>query len=359
MGSAILVGAARWNRAFNAWLRAFNDVCADPGLIALARNLVQLTDNPAALRFLYELLTPPIGESDLDVDKLLAAPQVALSGDRVQWAYALYVVDHTRWGRDDPYESDRHDPELARSLSRTGGAPTRLPGNMVPSDPFLLQVDLGEQLQDSLWQPRATQFMTQSGLPKNGLLQLFHTTMGDSETDPATPGGGATVLYMTESELRNRRPTDLSHDCVMFPVHDAALRVLPTFAFLPRSKEDTVLQVIELQHAVDRFARGDEVSRGVELQEMANPFRVTDEAPSRMLGLSHYDYPLERHDGALLRERLPLVDAADDHVLLFNVASDFSFDSIFGDIGRLEVWIRRSDLTALRFDQVFSLMRSG
>jgi hypothetical protein len=95
------------------------------------------------------------------------------------------------------------------------------------------------------------------------------------------------------------------------------------------------------------------------MQEAVNPFRVPDQPPTRLLGLAHFDYPMQPHHAAMLTERLPLADSGDEHVLLFNVTSGFSFDSVFGGAGRLELWIRRSDLSALRFDHVVSFLHSS
>lgn len=80
--------------------------------------------------------------------------------------------------------------------------------------------------------------------------------------------------------------------------------------------------------------------------------------PVRLLGVEHYDHPLEPHDLEIMRERLPLVEEGDRHVLLFTVPSQFSLDDVFGD-GVLEIWIRHSDLVAERFDRVFSHIASS
>ncbi|HMR50220.1 MAG TPA: DUF1963 domain-containing protein [Arachnia sp.] len=361
LGSPELVGSARWNRAFDAWSEAFDAVVGDRELLRQARSLVSSTSAGTSLRFLHEVLRLPVLDYQLDVRKLLADPRVDLRPGDVDWQFALYVVEHTIWGREDPYESDALTPGLVRRLSRIGGAPTVIPGRLIPDDPFLLQVDLNEQLRGSLSLSPAKRFVRNSGLPRGGLLQLFHTTDGDSSTNPAVPGGGATVLYLTEKELRHRRTAHPSKDCIMFPVHDARLEVLPTFSWRSGVDDEKVLlKVIELQRAVDRLARGEEVSAEMSLSEAKNPFSVVDEPPSRLLGLQHYDYrPLEPADVELLASRLPLADAEDEHVLLFNVTSEFSYDGVFGDAGRLEIWMRRSDLRALRFDDVVSLIHSS
>jgi Domain of unknown function (DUF1963) len=358
LGPVGFTSVPKWNRAMDAWWAAFQEVVSDKALLFRARSLVDVTSDSSSLRFLHELLQPPVAEFELDVKRLLKDPRVDLDPAQVEWAFALYVSEHTMYGRDDPYESDDPDSELIRSASRVGGAPTAVPGRHVPDDPFLLQVDLGQQVRYYMSDPKAKSFLRSSGLPRGGVLQLFHTTTGDSTTEPDIPGGGATVVHLSESELRQGRTAQLSSECVAFPVRDAKLAVLPTFMWKGTPEDDTVEKVIALQDAVDQHARGEEVSAEVSLQQAVNPFRVTRQPPTRLLGLQHYDYaPLEPWDAEQLTARLPLQDPADEHVLLFNVASEFTLDSVFGEGGRLEVWIRRSDLVALRFDEVFSLIR--
>ncbi len=360
LGSVELTSVPKWNRAMDAWWAAFQEVAGDKALLARARTLVDLTSDISSLRFLHELLQPPVADFELDVKRLLKDPRVDLDPGKVEWAFALYLCEYTVYGREDPYESDQPDSQLVRSASRVGGAPTVVPSRDIPDDPFLLQVDLGQQLRDSLSDAKAKSFLRSSGLPRGGVLQLFHTTTGDSTTEPDTPGGGATVVYLSESELHQRRTAELSSDCVVFPIHDAKLAVLPTFAWKATPEDDTDEKVIALQDTVDRHARGEDVSPEVSLQQAENPFRGTRQPPTRLLGVQHYDYfPMEPWDAEQLTARLPLPDAADEHVLLFNVASEFSLDSVFGEGGRLEVWIRRSDLVALRFDEVFSFIRTS
>jgi uncharacterized protein YwqG len=43
---------------------------------------------------------------------------------------------------------------------------------------------------------------------------------------------------------------------------------------------------------------------------------------------------------------------------MLNITGEHSFDSVFGDGGRLEIWIRDTDLRAARFKSVVSFIRS-
>lgn len=359
LGPPELVGSVRWNRVFDSWVEAYQRVVSDGGLLDAARALVSRTSDPLELQFLHEVLEPPFVDRAYDIKGLLKDPRVGLSPEKVRWSYAIYLTEQTRWGRDDPYETDVLGSELVRSLSRIGGAPTRISGMYIPTDPFLLQVDLGQQLRDWLHTSAAKTFVRRSPLPRGGLLQLFHSTTGDSYTDAAVSGGGATVLYFSEQQLRARQGAALGHESAVFPVHGAKSQVLPSFTFPDAgAADDVVMKVIALQDGIDRFARGDEVSDEVSLQEAKDPFVRLRQPPVRLLGVQHYDYPLEPYDTEMLMERLPLEEEGDEHLLLFTVPSQFSFETVYGD-GVLEVWIRRSDVLIQRFDRIFSRIASS
>lgn len=130
---------------------------------------------------------------------------------------------------------------------------------------------------------------------------------------------------------------------------------LDSFRHASISTEESVQKVIKLQRAADHWARAGE--RTGEANE-ADPFNRVPDPVSRVLGLQHYDFDLEEEDVALLQERLPLQDGKDAHRLLLNIASERSFDGVYGDSGRLEVWMRAGDLTQARFDTVVSFWRS-
>jgi hypothetical protein len=354
LGSPEMVGSARWNRAFDAVTRALGEVVSDVQLIADIRELATVTSDPRTLRLIWEATAPPMFEYGEEVESILADLRVGLTADAVRWEWAVYVVEHTRWGRKDPYESDTPDEELNRYLTRIGGAPTSIPGFPHPELPFLMQVDLGEQLRDEIYGEAHEVFLDGCGLPAGGLLQLFHSTTGDSVTDPDARGGGAMVRYFTEQQLLDRHLTDSSEDCVMFPVFDARSAIAPSFAPTSSSTAEQTTAIVELQRAQDRAVRGDEPSDSFALAEMTNPVTAVAESVTRLLGVGHPEHrPLPEHI-ELLRERLPLASPRDAHVLLFDVSSEFALDNVFGDPGRLEIWIRRSDLNTAQFDDVVS-----
>lgn len=75
---------------------------------------------------------------------------------------------------------------------------------------------------------------------------------------------------------------------------------------------------------------------------------------TRFGGVSSHGYrPVQR----VLEAALPLQDG-DEHVLLASVETATALEGWFSDSGDLEVWIRRSDLTAQRFEASWLLTRT-
>jgi hypothetical protein len=277
----------------------------------------------------------------------------------VDTAAAIYFAGHERQdqahGENSPYNSEQlyeRVDEPFRGLSRVGGVPTRVPGRDIPEGVFLIQADLLSLATFFIpWRPFAAAVFADAGLPTEGVLQLFHTTTGDSLLDPHLAGGGARLMYLTEAELWLREPLDV--DTFDYPVSETSGSLLPTFAPTPAAGSGEALDtVLAAQNEADRTAgqRG-----GVDV-----PRYWFQKAPqwSRMLGLPHHYYGLEDGHRGVLDKEIPLTDNADRHILLFNLASERQYDQVFGDEGRLEIWIRRSDLLKKKFEHVVSFLHN-
>lgn len=76
---------------------------------------------------------------------------------------------------------------------------------------------------------------------------------------------------------------------------------------------------------------------------------------SRIGGFGHNAWNDELEE--VLSETLPL-DNGDEYFLLFDIAGVRRLEDWFGDSGHLQVWIRRSDLRARRFDLVWCVIRN-
>jgi len=343
-----------WNAIQDRWNRAAEEVLGDPGLLAELRRIVPVVSEPRDHRMLAQLLLVPLDELPAEKGAILDDPRVGLTAEQVEIAPAIYLVDIEPDPRDvSLYDSDEADPEEPfHDLTRIGGLPTWGPWRR-PDSPFILQVDLSTLSQDD--EVRA--FVSGTLLPQSGLLQLFHSTTGDSRTDSQRAGGGATVLYVPEQTLLQRsRP----HGDEVCPGRRLRMRMLPAFRFGASGQSDSVdLEVIALQMRADALARS-----GTRLDEeghvaRTDPFVEIVPSSSRLLGIQWFDVDDSDETREVLARDLPLGALNDRHVLLLDVSSDTVLGGIFGDDGRLEIWIRASDLASRDFSHVVSFIRSS
>lgn len=343
-----------WNALQDRWNRAADELTHDSDLVEQLRRAVAATVDRRDRALLAQLLSVPLDGIPAEKEAILADPRVGLTAGQVDIAPAVYLVDIESYPEDvSLYEADTAEPdEPYHDLTRMGGRPTVGPWGH-PDSPFILQVDLGTALYEDT---TVGEFVTTTSLPAGGLLQLFHSTTGDSRTDSDRPGGGATLLYVPESALQQRARAEGEE---LFAARRIRMMVLPTFRFgTDQLTDDTSLAVIALQERADAIAR-----RGTRSDEDAYAARtdpLAEKVPSvsRLFGLPWYNSDDSEETRDVLARDLPL-RASDDHqVLLFDVSSDTILDGIFGDSGRLEIWVRASDLAASDFSHVVSFIRS-
>jgi hypothetical protein len=77
-----------------------------------------------------------------------------------------------------------------------------------------------------------------------------------------------------------------------------------------------------------------------------------------LLGFPAPDFSGE-DDSALLHQKLPLRGERDRHVLLLNIAEGWTLRDLLGDDGRLEFWMRASDISRSQFDEAVTFLRSA
>ncbi|MFP3713883.1 DUF1963 domain-containing protein [Puerhibacterium sp. TATVAM-FAB25] len=353
------VPVARWNALADEANAALAEVRADAKFLAELRDRVEDTTDEADRALLHEVLTGAVFELGGDVEALRADPRVSDVADELDIAPAIYLAE--QGFEADPYEAEQVWPEDEeyRDLSRIGGVPTLTPdARPLPDDAvFLLQVDCSALTREAVHDEAVASVLRRYPLPKRGLLQVFHTTLGDSRTDPGRPGGGATVRYLAEADVRRR--TAINPSASSYAASHASYRALATFRAAPHAGFAALDRVDQLQEEAYRVARNgsytDEYLRDLD----RDPFVARVGAVAHLFGLPSPDSDIADEDRALLSERLPLTVPEDEHLLLLEVAADHTFDLVFGDGGRLEIWIRSSDLAAARFDDVVSFIRSS
>ncbi|WP_159797039.1 hypothetical protein [Puerhibacterium puerhi] len=304
------VPAVRWNALADESTAALATVHADPDLLAALRERVARATDPAELVALHEVLTGAVLEHGGDVAALRADPRVRDVADELEIEPAVYLAeaDHEA----DPYEAEevRPEDEDLRDLSRIGGAPTRTPGaRAVPEDAvLLLQVDLGNLASGARHHEELAGVLRRRPLPADGLLQVFHTTLGDSRTDPDRPGGGATLRYLTEADVRRRTAPDLSAPA--YPVAQVTATVLPTFRAAPHAGPAALDRVDQLQEEAYGVARSGAFTEEYLRDLERDPFAARAGAVAHLFGLPSPDSDVAAEDRALLHERLPLTETA-------------------------------------------------
>jgi hypothetical protein len=305
-------------------------------------------------------------------EDLRADPRVGLGVDELRIENALFLAEggsmagraqeerysyeHVE-GEPGPAGSRRDDPDEAhRNLSRIGGVPTAAGAGHDPdAEEFLLQLDLRAIRRETPFLDGLDEVLRGTSLPADGLLQVFHSTTGDSCPDPHRPGGGGALRHVPEAEVLDRRPLRIDPDA--YPVSPAVLRVLPTFRS-GAAATDSVFEAVQvLQDDTHRTARNGAYSTGFLDLLGRNPFAAREDAVSYLFGLQAPDFDVDVDQDVLHRD-LPLRDDEDRHRLFLTVAADRTFDQVFGDCGRLEFWLRASDLARGRFDDVVTFIRS-
>lgn len=342
-----------WNALMDRLNSAITDVRDHPDLLADLRRRVHTTSDAGELARLHDVLGGVVGERLCDIDALRADPRVGLGPEQIEIGLGVYLAERTTQG--DPYAAETIEDEY-RDLTRIGGAPTFAGDRPFPGDAFLLQVDLSAFRRYARHDPALAAALHAGALPEHGLLQAFHSTTGDSRTDPDVPGGGGTLRYVPEDAVAARRAPQPRPDD--YPAAPAVGTVLPGFRSGPEATDDAFERVEALQEEVYRVARNGSYSAEYLADHARNPFTARAGAVSHLGGLQAPDHEVTEEDAALFAARLPLVDGDDRHLLLLEVAADHTFDMVFGDGGRLEYWLRRSDVASGRFVDLVTVIRS-
>ena len=355
----LAIPTGKWNRLIDRLLAATDRAIRETDVVDRLRAAVPDITDQADRDFVYLVIAPLVVWEAEDVDTVRNDPRVALTSEELIGAPALYLAENTAGDLEDIYGWDLADEldhdEPFRNLSRIGGTPSRVTGLRLPEDAFLLQIDFRGIPKDHAGDPRLLRLLQSVGVPGDGLLQVFHTTTGDSRTDPDVPGGGATLRYLPEPSLAHRLPLDLDAECAVYPPSRAQASFGLSFGNGPAVTDRSAETVVELQSLADIWARNGNFSE--EFEASTDPFTRTELPATRMFGVQGYDFDLPDEDVDLLKRELPLV-GDDRHVLMLNITGEHSFDSVFGDGGRLEIWIRDTDLRAARFESVVSFIRS-
>lgn len=352
-----------WNGISDRQVQAMAEVRENSQLLHELRSADDSQETNAQRALRYAVLTGAVLDHLDNPETILRDSRVADVAAEIELRPALYFAERRYDDEPDPvspYESETvsADDSEARDLSRIGGVATRSSRTSAPAGlALLVQLDCAMLVREAQWDARVAAVLERFSLPPDGLLQVFHTTLGDSHTDPSRSGGGAQVRHLIEAEVQDRQP--IEHDPFAYEPFQLNVAALPSFTTVLNATGDAMDRVAQLQEEVDRYARGGNFVPGF-LEALAhNPFRASAGTPTRMFAHSAPDFGVTIEDGVMLSARLPLAGPGDEHVLLFDVAGDPAFNGVFGDDGRLEIWMRKSDLVESRFGEVESIIRSA
>ncbi|ALJ21525.1 DUF1963 domain-containing protein [Microbacterium sp. No. 7] len=349
------VPVRKWNKAIDSMLAAADAVRANPVLLerlkALPRDALPDDERPAW----EDLLRPPVDELWDDPAALLADPRVGTTS--LDIARAVYLVEDPLAERDG---TDHGFPD-ARKLSHFGGLPLLGHSERAPDSPLLVQVDFGYLPYASISRTE-TRILREGGVPTEGMLQVFATADSDSRTAPDLPGGGVIVRYIAENDVVAARWSHSDEDGD-YPWRGLKFSpgVTTEIKVWSSSVSELARWVEEEAYSAARMGCPDPTGWYGGFPDEASGIdapRMRARPVSHLLGAVAVDFALDDYDTAVLRQELPLEDALDEHVLLIELAGVQALEDAFGDEGRLQVWMRRSDLHARRFDRIVSFLMS-
>lgn len=355
------IPTGKWNRLIDRLYAAIDHAVQEPAVLDRLRAAIPTITDPVDREFVYQVIAPLVVWQAEDIETVRNDPRVALTAEELVGAPALYLAENSDGTLEDIYSWDLVQTEevdeqfeLFRDLSRIGGAPTLVPDMQPSDDAFLMQIDFRGIAKNHSEQLPLLRLLDEHGAPTEGVLQVFHTTLGDSETDPDVSNGGATLIYLPELSVAARLPVDMDAECAVYQPSRVSASFGLSFSNGPASCTDySSLTVENLQRIADIWARNGRHTE--QYRASTDPFSATELPVTRMFGVQSYDF--DGGDSEVLHRDLPLT-GDDHHVLFLSIAGEHSFDTVFGDCGRLEIWMRDSDLRAAQFDNVVSFIRS-
>lgn len=309
--------APRLNRAVEKYERARAVFQKDREALERVRTCGGFSTDTDDLILMRNLLDPPVEELWRAPAELFADNRVALTDEDASTHVALYMIEDI-WRSPEQEGIENPGETATRYLSHFGGAPV------------------------------------------DGILQVFGEGMFDSRTLPEEPGGGVTVRNIDESTVLSSRPVD--RDDNVFARESIAFEQGITYRAAETIDEDAIDRLSALEAATYSFVALYYQTREqikVESFESTSVGFYPPRRVSHLLGAPSVEYTLDPQDLVLLDEMLPLQDSDDGHVLLVAVAGTGTLAEAFGDEGWLQVWMRRSDLAAHRFDEIVSFVRSS
>lgn len=258
------------------------------------------------------------------------------------------------------------ETSLSKWDSKIGGKPA------VPHD-FIWPEYLGEDY-DGERKSRPLSFMaqinlkdvavhdTENLLPKTGVLSFFYEQVSMTwGFDPLDKGSAKVYYFPDETELSLREfPLNIDKESI---VPELALTFnkkisLPDFSSYPYKDSD--LDWDEYYECRSELGSDfDEWGESTKLLGYPDVIQSPMEEECERVSRGYRCGSSEDYQKVPQRELLDIKEKANDWILLFQMGtiSAYGFELMFGDCGHIYFWIRKSDLKACKFDDVWLIMQ--
>jgi uncharacterized protein YwqG len=350
-----VLGVRRENKLVVEADRLVAQALTDKGRRKELLALLDLTNDERLKDWLRSRLLPDIVDARTDPHGFRTHPLVDFTAEQMPIKSSLALVEVKGKSKKRDVLVDLYAPGswlAGAPVSDVADWPTDHSG--VPLA-HIVQVDLGGVATDD-W---PGDVLGDLGLPDTGVLQLFHdlATYGSEPVDKKADGWQVRWVRQPNRLLSQPEQMDETSFRPAQRVHAIPALSVPS-AEVFRAKRavweryERVAEHIEDQLYTPRHRGMDKDDQRPSAWE-TRPYG-TEEA-SRMGGFGFN--PLLEEFREVLEEVLPL-EQDDEYFLLFDLAGVRHLEDWFGDCGHLQVWIRRRELAARRFDDVWCFIRT-
>lgn len=342
------------------------DAASDAESLATLRGLAARADALSGrdgefASFVSRVLQPSPLVALADPERFRSHPVLSFTPDQMPIRPAL-VLPVASFVSDEEFDAD------GDMWTWFGGVPVALNGFVWPEKPdgppltHVLQVDFETE---SANHPE----YARTGLPDRGVLQIFHDLLTYGEANDSERSGWRVTFHNVDDEARDRarlavQPAGVYQPIPRTPINaDVVATVRSALdADLTDAQFEAYQRVVErldwfpyTRNMLGSDPRLAKRPDGSLIRPDEDGF-VPVEPMSRMGGFGHCN---SNPDYAKVLDQMLPLTAGDEHLLLADISpGQFTDADWFHGSRHLEVWMRRSDFDARRFDDVWCMIRT-